>query len=350
MKFPNKQIRNTTSFKENNLEYIEMHKLLLENAVECIWLYDLAKKCFKYISPSIINLTGLTVEETMKEKLENSLTPQSLEKISKTIPKRLFRFLNGDRSQKVIWDINELQQYCKDGTIKTIETSTKFILNENTNYVDILGVSRDITERKKIELNLKNEINEKNEVIENMRKSEKRLSILMQKLIKKNNKLRNIAIKDKLTGLYNRYFFEENMVKKIEKIDFSNIPLTLIIFDLDRFKNINDIYGHYEGDRILKKVANTCIKLMSKYDIFTRWGGDEFVILVLQTDLDKVSILAEKLRCSIETTLNKDLGQVTLSLGIAERSDSESFKSWFKRADMALYQAKNNGGNCVVIG
>ena len=349
MKVSNEKIKNMDNDREKNVESVEVYKLLLENTVECIWLFDLSKMCFKYISPSIIDLRGLTVEEAMKEKLEDSLTPESLEKISTISRKRLFRFLDGDRSQEIISSIDDFQQYCKDGTIKTIEISTKLILNENTNCVDILGVSRDITERKKNELRIKDKIHEKNEVIKNMRESEKKFSILTEKLVKKNNYLKNIAVTDKLTDLYNRYFFEKNIIEKIEETNSSNIPLILIILDLDGFKGVNDIYGHQEGDKILRKVADTGVKLMRKYDTFARWGGDEFVILALQTGLAGGSILAEKLRQAIETILQPELGQITVSLGVAERQKSESFKCWFKRADKALYQAKNNGGNCVVI-
>lgn len=349
MKTSNEKIKNIESEKEFNVKDVKIYKLLVENVLECIWLFDLANMCFKYISPSIIHLRGLTVEEAMKEKLEDSLTTESLEKILTTNEERIPKFLDGDRSHETLSNIDEFQQYCKDGTIKTIEISTKLILNEKTNYVDILGVSRDITERKNFELRLKNEIYEKNEAIQNLIESEKKFSRLTEKLVKKNKHLKNIAITDKLTDLYNRYFFEKNIIETIEETNSRNSSLTLIVLDLDGFKSVNDIYGHDAGDKILRKVADTGIKLMRKYDIFARWGGDEFVILAPQTDLDGGRILAEKLRQSIETILQPEPGPVTVSLGVAERQKSESFKCWFKRADKALYQAKNNGGNCVVI-
>lgn len=348
MEFLNEKIKNIHGHGENNLESIKICKLLVENTVECIWLYDLGNMHFKYVSPAIVELRGLTVEEAMEERLGDSLTPESFEKMSIIIQERVERFLNGHKGREVISGIDEFQQHCKDGTIKT-KISTKLMLNENTNYVDILGVSRDITERKKVELRLKDKICEKDKLIRNMKKSEKKFSILIGKLIQKNNHLNNIAVTDKLTGVYNRYFFEKNVIKKIEETTNNDISLTLIILDLDGFKDVNDIYGHDEGDKILRKVADAGVKLMGKDNILARWGGDEFVVLAIKTDLDAARRLAEKLRQSIETVLQKESGQVTASLGIAERRDSEAFECWFRRVDKALYKAKNSGGNCVAI-
>ncbi len=350
MKILNKKIKNRECEGEDSLESIEIYKLIVENTVECIWLFDLANKCFKYISPSIIDLRGIDANEAMKEKLKDSLTPESLEKISIIInEKRIQEFLEGSKSSEILSSIDEFQQYCKDGKIKTIEISTKLVFNEKTNYVDILGVSRDLTERKKFELRLKNEIHEKNEVIKNLRESEKKLSRLTKELFDKNKHLKNIAITDKVTNLYNRYFFEKKIIEKIEEPNSNSDPLTLILLDIDQFKSVNDICGHDAGDKVLMKVADIGIKLISEYDIFARWGGDEFAILAPQIDLSRGRILAEKLRQSIMSTLYPNMGQVTASIGVAERRKSESFECWFKRADRALYKAKNNGGNCVII-
>lgn len=150
------------------LESYEKYKLMTENTVECIWLYDYTNKCFKYISPAIFNLRGLTVDEAMTEKLEDCLTPDSIESLKSNVYIRLSRFFSGDRSADTISSIDDYQQYCKDGTIKTIEISTKFMLNEETNAIEILGVSRDVTERKKTELKLINELKDKDTALKNI--------------------------------------------------------------------------------------------------------------------------------------------------------------------------------------
>jgi PAS domain S-box-containing protein len=137
------------------LENIEKYKMIAENIDECIWIFDLANRRFKYISPSIYKLRGLTVDEAMKEKLEDCLTTESLNKIKAQGTTRLRQFLAGDRSENIASNIDEYEQYCKDGTTKVIEISTKLILNNETNSVDILGVSRDVSYRKKINEDLK---------------------------------------------------------------------------------------------------------------------------------------------------------------------------------------------------
>ena len=146
------------------LELIEKYRLIAENMDECIWIFDLANRRFKYISPSIFNLRGLTVEEAMNEKLEECLTSESLKKIQAQGMTRLPQFLSGDRSENIESSIEEYDQYCKDGTIKTIEISTKLIINNETNSIDILGVSRDVSYRKKLNNNAKNKLENVNEL------------------------------------------------------------------------------------------------------------------------------------------------------------------------------------------
>lgn len=125
------------------------YKSLVENAIECVWVYDYTNKCFKYISPSIFQLRGFTVEEAMREKLEDTLTPVYRSKSRESL--RYSKYLSGDRSSEVINDISEFEQYCKDGSIKTMEISTRLRFNRRTNAVEIIGATRDITQRKQYE-------------------------------------------------------------------------------------------------------------------------------------------------------------------------------------------------------
>ena len=132
------------------MEYID----LLENTVECIWIFNCNTQQYKYISASIYKLRGITVEEAMNESLGDSLTPESIEKIKSAGMNRYPRFLAGDRSDEVVNDISEYQQYCKGGSIKDVEISTKLAIDEATGETVVIGVSRDITERKKREREL----------------------------------------------------------------------------------------------------------------------------------------------------------------------------------------------------
>ena len=166
-------------------------------------------------------------------------------------------------------------------------------------------------------------------------------------LMDKNAVLRNLAITDELTGLHNRYYFDQRINEEIERSDRYGNPLTLIMFDLDHFKNVNDIWGHDAGDKVLVAVAAAIREKIRKPDIFARWGGEEFMIAPLQTDLPGAVRLAEKLRQALADLQHPEVGQVTASFGLACRMPDESYESWFRRTDQALYQAKSQGRNCV---
>lgn len=123
-------------------------KMLVEKLKECVWIYDITINKFLYISPSICQLRGLTVEEAMKERLADCLTPESLQKLKNGFLRRYQRFLEGDRSDSIVYNLSEFQQYCKDGSIKCIEISTRLEIDETTNHILGIGVSRDINKRK----------------------------------------------------------------------------------------------------------------------------------------------------------------------------------------------------------
>jgi diguanylate cyclase (GGDEF)-like protein/hemerythrin-like metal-binding protein len=183
-----------------------------------------------------------------------------------------------------------------------------------------------------------------------LRDSGQNIDELNADLMDKNAVLRNLAITDELTGLHNRFYFDQRIHEEIERADRYGNPLTLIMFDLDHFKNVNDIWGHDTGDKVLVAVAAAVRERIRKPDIFARWGGEEFLIAPLQTDLQGAARLAEKLRQALADLQHPDVGQVTASFGLACRMPDESYESWFRRTDQALYQAKSQGRNCVLVG
>lgn len=150
-----------------NLNYYK--SIVLDHVIECAWVYSLTDKCYKYISPSVVNLRGFTVDEAMNESLEDSLTPESLQKIKNSGLKRYPRFISGDRSEEIVSDISEYEQYCKDGSTKIIEISTRLISNEADNSIDVFGISRDVTRRKQYENELLEKLREKTELLENQK-------------------------------------------------------------------------------------------------------------------------------------------------------------------------------------
>lgn len=165
-------------------------------------------------------------------------------------------------------------------------------------------------------------------------------------------RLEIIAGTDALTGLLNRQAFEIVFQQAILDSERRGIPLSVILFDIDFFKMVNDNHGHLTGDRVLKDIASITRGAVRESDIVTRWGGEEFLVLLKDCPLDKAAALAEKIRVMIAShdfELEASELCLTASLGVVEYAYRETWTSFFGRADQALYQAKNEGRNRVII-
>jgi diguanylate cyclase (GGDEF)-like protein len=157
------------------------------------------------------------------------------------------------------------------------------------------------------------------------------------------------ARRDALTGLANRRVLEERIDSLLESAKRHNRPISIASMDLDRFKDINDTLGHAEGDLVLKKVAGRLSDLVRGSDLFLRMGGDEFLIVLPETNAKAARVLADRLcnevdALNIRTHENVKLG---ISIGISELQAEQSKEEWLFNADEALYQAKRNGRGCV---
>ncbi|HEX5329203.1 diguanylate cyclase [Sulfuricurvum sp.] len=152
---------------------------------------------------------------------------------------------------------------------------------------------------------------------------------------------------DTLTGLINRFQFDVLYAHAIQNAKRYHEPLALIMFDIDFFKNINDRFGHDIGDHTLQHVAHTITQRLRSSDIFARWGGEEFMILLPKNDFDEAMTLAEDLRCAIENALFDTIGNITISFGVAVMQEGDDEALLLKRADQALYMAKEKGRNRV---
>ena len=160
------------------------------------------------------------------------------------------------------------------------------------------------------------------------------------------HQLLELAIKDPLTGAGNRRALEEKLFDILEfKRRNEHIPAALIIIDLDEFKKVNDQYGHAVGDEILIHFVEIIEQRIRQTDRIYRFGGEEFVIVADNTDLENATILAEQLREAIDTSQFPAQLHITISLGIAQYKTGETSLEWMGRADKAMYQAKNSGRN-----
>jgi diguanylate cyclase (GGDEF)-like protein/PAS domain S-box-containing protein len=165
-----------------------------------------------------------------------------------------------------------------------------------------------------------------------------------------NKKLEYYATMDSLTGVYNRSYFYEIAVSKLTECNTMNKPVSLIMFDLDKFKDINDNYGHLAGDTVLKKVLECCKNILSEKHYLGRYGGEEFVILLNETNIEKALEIAESIRVAIEEAdiLYEDIIiKITSSFGVFTSYKEKNLKYLLKNADEALYEAKKSGRNKV---
>lgn len=170
------------------------------------------------------------------------------------------------------------------------------------------------------------------------------------KLKEKSNLLEYQVSHDKLTGLFNRNKFDDIYSKEIKRAKRYGNDLSMVIFDLDNFKQINDNYSHLTGDEVLKEVANITLNSVREQDISVRWGGEEFLVLLPQTNLAGAVTTANKIRNSIiaQTISSKSLN-ITASFGVAQFSENDDESSFMLRSDNLLYEAKRTGKNKVVF-
>ncbi|GLH71623.1 hypothetical protein GETHLI_01250 [Geothrix limicola] len=177
---------------------------------------------------------------------------------------------------------------------------------------------------------------------------------LVRKLAEARRQLESFAMTDMLTGLFNRRRVLERFAEECERARRGSSGLTCLMLDVDHFKQVNDQFGHQEGDEVLKKIAQIMRSSLRRYDILGRYGGEEFIGLLPDTDLETALPVAERLRQSIETsvTLRAPDGasrSVTASLGLAQWLPGDTVDSLIHRADEALYRAKAAGRNQVKV-
>jgi diguanylate cyclase (GGDEF)-like protein len=157
------------------------------------------------------------------------------------------------------------------------------------------------------------------------------------------------SVKDGLTGLFNRRYFDSALKIAVERCERNvDYCFTLIMFDIDHFKKFNDTYGHQTGDDVLQQVAKHILKAIRKTDVFCRYGGEEFAVILCGTDAEKGFLVAEKIRKVVEKIKIKtpiDTTKVTISLGIAQYFSGDDEEEMIKKADSALYQSKERGRN-----
>jgi len=277
-----------------------------------------AKKMFGY-GPEYEGYVGSHV-------LEN-IVPEDQEKAKVNIKNLLDTGIGGTREYKV---------YRRDKQIFDIEVNSGIIKDAFGQPEKMVFVIRDITERKR---------------------AEQKIQHLVHQLEIEKKAAQNSANTDSLTGLSNRRCFDESFSLEFQRMSRSGEALSLLMLDVDRFKNFNDYYGHLAGDNCLRQIGTTLINTVTRVsDIVARYGGEEFVVVLAETDQVGAAHVAERIRMAIEALavphLNSDVSDVvTVTIGVVTvyPSKLESMDQVVAMADEALYHAKDAGRNRISV-
>ena len=309
--------------------------LAVEQSPTSVLITD-AKGNIEYVNPNFVETSGYSYEEALGKKpsiLKSGIHPQKFyEALWDTI-------LSGKE-----WR----QEFCnrkKNGDLYWELQSISPLRDSDGNITHFLAVKIDDTERKRAEEQLKvynTKLERSNEIKDTLIEELQALKV----------KLEISAKTDPLTGLSNRRGVMEKIEYEKLRFDRSKRPFTFILADIDHFKKINDTYGHDAGDFILRQVAQHFKDALRGQDTVCRWGGEEFLVLLPETDLKGTILLAEKLRARIEMDRfehNSETLQITMSFGLSLFDGSDqNIDSCIKRADECLYAAKTGGRNRVM--
>lgn len=288
----------------------EKYRLIANNTTDIIWVWNLPRSCYTFISPSVNRVLGYTVGEAMSMSYDELMTPASALHIKTLVDEAMVCYL--DNPQKRVIRNAEIQHSCKNGQKIWIEVSSQFHRN-GQGEIEIIGVSRNIEDRKKRE-----------------------------------EEILFLTYHDQLTGLYNRNYLQKVVDSELYRATRYDRPIALLVFDVDCFKQINDCQGHLAGDGVMTEIADLVTHMIRESDLFFRYGGDEFLLLLPETGQVDAEHFAERIRITIQRRRQDLLSRYTCSFGVAERKVGEPFTHWFNRADAALYRAKHLGRNRVV--
>ena len=297
----------------------------LKETTDFIYFKDRESR-IRFCSQSLANITGHANWRDMIGKHDLEIFPADTAKIYHDEELPIF-----EKGEPLLGKIDPY--YDAEGNVGYVSTNKWPLFDKDRNVVGIFGISRDITERKRIEEQLE------------------RTKLALENA---NTELEKLSNTDELTSIGNRRYFEKTFKKECFRSRRNNSSLSVLLIDIDDFKNYNDFFGHLAGDDCLKIVAKQIASLARRApDLTARWGGEEFIVLLPETNLSEALIVAENIRTSVQELAlphprSRAANVVTLSVGVASWGYEEP-QELISRADKALYAAKNNGRNRVEI-
>lgn len=340
--------------------------------------HSFTKELFSLFNISSKLLSGAIINYTLNDQMEVSLNfYKAMKDIAKIIESQyelsyiipligemidrfmsshlIYIFIRKDNEYKLVWP-----NACKDEQIykllQKINKKTEYIISENSKIGifpiihedNILGA---IAAYSNIEKLLQKDIDYLVQLTRQSSLTIQRANVYAEVL--------KYATMDALTGLNNRRQFEIRLNQEVANSKRNNIPLCCMMLDVDYFKKVNDTYGHSAGDCVLKQVSDIIKKEIREYDIACRYGGEEFFIILPQTNLNEASLVAQRLRKVIEESKMdiKEAGvegvnylKITVSIGVCSFEPSMTSDMVLQKADKALYEAKTTGRNRVIVG
>lgn len=319
---------NFESIISSNRNYKSENSNLLTEYKKAVDLSNIVSKTnpkgvITYVNDKFCEISGYTRDELIGKPHNVIRHPD--------MPREAFKDLWDTIKAKKSWN-GVVTNMKKDGSQYIVDTTVIPILDVDGDVVEYIAIRHDITELEETKQQLRN-IN-------------KAMKHKVDELYSMTNTLEQKAYKDNLTGINNRENSEEIFSLEISTTKLNKSVLSLMIFDVDNFKLVNDTYGHQAGDILLKDLVTLIESNIKNGDVFARWGGEEFVILTPATEINGAYNLAENLRKLVQSyVFNYVDNNLTVSFGIAQLSKDDTKKTLFEKADKALYEAKKNGRN-----
>jgi diguanylate cyclase (GGDEF)-like protein/PAS domain S-box-containing protein len=288
----------------------------LDNIINCIGYPVFVKDDsfrFTHVNDALCDILGIERKEIIGKTLGESLPKDQMD-----------HFLEVDSMVLESGVENQCEELLtgRDGRILNIVTKKMRYVDEQGNRF-LVGVIHDITERKRI-----------GEALQNSE-----------------NKYRELSVVDELTQLYNSRHFYHQLKMEIDRAERYRQPLTLLLFDLDNFKAFNDVYGHVEGDQVLRQLGQVVKRCLRETDFAYRYGGEEFTIILPMTTSADGAVTAERIRAEFKKEPFSPLpGQdihLTVSIGLGQYKPQEEMKAFVHRVDQLMYQGKKNGKDRV---
>lgn len=278
------------------------------------------------------DILGYSHDELIKLRVKDLTYPEDWE-IDKVYKNQLFNY-------EIPYFSMDKRYYKKDGSLIWVTTTVTLMRGDAFEEDFLIGVVQDISKQKAAEALM----------IQNNEKLERLVSERTIKLEELNEQLMIANTIDHLTSLYNRRFISNKISEEILRVSRTKSPFSLILMDVDYFKEVNDQFGHDCGDEVLKTLSRLLRKEIRNIDTLSRWGGEEFLILLPDTALEAAYQVADRIRLKVQNQPFVYEGatfNLTMTFGISMSSENLSMKELIKMADRALYEGKQLGRNCV---